>query len=280
MQQTNFKFEAIVHDDVSTDRSVEIIREYAEKYPDIIKPIFEKENQFSKGFDKLSSIMNAAGKGKYIALCEGDDYWTDPLKLQKQVDFMEAHPDYAMCFHAARIIDEIGDNRLYINCIGIENREYSADEVFINWTVPTASIMYRKEVLDFFVSTKGQERIYAGDIVTILSCASIGKIRGFSDCMSAYRIHQKGITYDVARNRYKIMHTPLHYEYIKENFPILSRRAANYKCREAYLERMKIQSKWTWRRYYDFFKAFSYMTFEEKRRLIREIVSNKLSKSK
>lgn len=81
MQKTNFRFEAIVHDDASTDGTAAIIKEYAEKYPDVIKPILERENQYSKG--TLGKIMDEASKGKYIAFCEGDDYWTDPLKLQK-----------------------------------------------------------------------------------------------------------------------------------------------------------------------------------------------------
>lgn len=83
MQKTNFRFEAIVHDDASTDDTALIIREYAEKYPDIIKPIYETENQYSKKDGSLRRIMNKHTCGKYVAYCEGDDYWTDPLKLQK-----------------------------------------------------------------------------------------------------------------------------------------------------------------------------------------------------
>ena len=101
MQQTNFPFVAIVHDDASTDGSAAIIREYEEKYPDIIKPIYETENQYSKRDGSLTRIMNTAidaTGAKYVAMCEGDDYWTDPLKLQKQVDFMEANPEYGLCY--------------------------------------------------------------------------------------------------------------------------------------------------------------------------------------
>ena len=101
MQQTNFPFVAIVHDDASTDGSAAIIREYEEKYPDIIKPIYETENQYSKQDGSLGRIMNAAIEAtgaKYIAMCEGDDYWIDPLKLQKQVDFMEANPEAGLCY--------------------------------------------------------------------------------------------------------------------------------------------------------------------------------------
>lgn len=89
MQQTDFCFEVIVHDDASTDGTANIIREYAEKYPNIIKPILERENQWSKKDGSLERIMNEHTHGKYIALCEGDDYWIDPYKLQKQVDIME-----------------------------------------------------------------------------------------------------------------------------------------------------------------------------------------------
>lgn len=85
MQKTNFRFEAIVHDDCSTDGSQEIIKEYAAKYPDIIKPIYETENQYSKHDGSLSRIIYKHIRGKYIAHCEGDDYWTDPNKLQLQV---------------------------------------------------------------------------------------------------------------------------------------------------------------------------------------------------
>lgn len=93
MQKTNFRFEAIVHDDASTDGTSKIVREYADKYPDIIKPIFETENQYSKSDGSLNRIMYEHTLGKYVALCEGDDYWTDPYKLQKQINYMESHPE-------------------------------------------------------------------------------------------------------------------------------------------------------------------------------------------
>ena len=90
MQKTDFRFEVIVHDDASTDGTADIIREYATKYPDIIKPILEKENQYSKHDGSLLRIMNEHTHGKYVAMCEGDDYWIDPLKLQKTGGFSRA----------------------------------------------------------------------------------------------------------------------------------------------------------------------------------------------
>ena len=103
MQKTKFPFEILIHDDASTDGTQEIIREYEQKYPDIIKPIYQAENQYSKGI-KINLTYNLPrAKGKYIAFCEGDDYWTAPDKLQKQVDFLESHLDYVMCSHRYRL---------------------------------------------------------------------------------------------------------------------------------------------------------------------------------
>ena len=97
-QETDFPFEVIVHDDASTDKTADVIREYEKKYPKIIKPIYETENQYSKNDDSLDKIVDSACKGKYIAFCEGDDYWIDPLKLQKQISFLEKNLDYGYSY--------------------------------------------------------------------------------------------------------------------------------------------------------------------------------------
>ena len=111
MQRTNFAFEAIVHDDCSTDGSATIIKEYAEKYPYIIKPILETENQYSKHDGSLTRVMNAAiaPTTKYIAYCEGDDYWTDPYKLQKQVDILESNPNVTMVYTGFHTVNQQGE---------------------------------------------------------------------------------------------------------------------------------------------------------------------------
>lgn len=142
MQKTNFKFEAIVHDDVSTDGSVAIIREYAAKYPDIIKPIYETENQYSKKDGSLDKIMKDACRGKYIAICEGDDYWTDPFKLQKQVNFLDEHQLYSAYATNSKIIDKDGNQiRLFSNK---ESREiYNMNEIVEKRQFHTASVLWR-----------------------------------------------------------------------------------------------------------------------------------------
>ena len=106
MQKTSCKFEVLSHDDASTDSSATIIREYEERYPDIFHPIYQTENQYSKGRGIFVPILLPKARGKYIALCEGDDYWTDPEKLQMQVDFLEAHPDHAMVYTQTRSYHE------------------------------------------------------------------------------------------------------------------------------------------------------------------------------
>ena len=103
MQKTNFAYEILIHDDASTDGTSEIIREYEKKFPDIIKPIYEIENQYQKGVPIGSGVWNVPrAQGKYIAMCEGDDYWTDPNKLQKQVDYMEQHSEIDLCCTASQ----------------------------------------------------------------------------------------------------------------------------------------------------------------------------------
>lgn len=144
MQKTNFPFEAIVHDDASTDGSAAIIKEYAEKYPDIIKPIYETENQYSKHDGSLRRIMDSHTRGKYIAYCEGDDYWIDPLKLQKQVDFLENHSEFSMCFT---------DFTFYIQKTGRQYyRPFTRKQIIdLNLllkhnVVPTLTVLYRREI--------------------------------------------------------------------------------------------------------------------------------------
>lgn len=200
MQKTNFRFEAIVHDDASTDGTAAIIREYAEKYPGIIKPIYETENQYSKHDGSLRRIMNAHIHGKYVALCEGDDYWTDPLKLQKQVDFLESHPDYTMCSHKWDIYieNEKRFERDIPEDVPKDGRTYSlGDLVHGAWYFQPLTVIYRYSALDL-----ARYELYkpSKDITQFYLLLSKGKGYCLTDTMAVYRIHSGGVWSGINQN--------------------------------------------------------------------------------
>lgn len=197
MQKTDFPFVAIVHDDASTDNTASIIREYADNYPDIIKPIFETENQYRKPGGSLQKIMQQAidaTGAKYIAYCEGDDYWTDPLKLQKQVDFLENNPDFTMCFNAIEVVNEHTGTTYPL--AKVETREYSSSEIIESLLLQTASVVIRKDIYssERYIKAKADNRFRSGDILLYLAAASIGRIYCIADFMSVYRINSGGVT--------------------------------------------------------------------------------------
>ncbi|MGX0957047.1 glycosyltransferase involved in cell wall biosynthesis [Pseudomonas viridiflava] len=106
-QQTSFSYEILVHDDASTDGTARIIAQYTERHPTIIRAFYQQTNQYSQGIPCVPNLF-AKARGRYIAYCEADDYWTDPRKLQLQVDFLESHPDYVITYHDAFAFDENG----------------------------------------------------------------------------------------------------------------------------------------------------------------------------
>ena len=148
MQKTDFRFEAVVHDDASTDNTAAILREYAEKYPDIINPIYETENQYTKKDDSLVRIMNAACKGKYIAFCEGDDYWTDPYKLQKQVDIFENNNKIGLIFSKVDVYDEL--KKEIISDFG--NKTDFFKLLDLGNSIPTLSVCIRAEIYNSYIN--------------------------------------------------------------------------------------------------------------------------------
>ncbi len=187
-QKTSFAYEVLIHDDASTDRTAEIIRQYADRYPDVIKPIFQKENQYSRGFTNISGTYNfPRAAGRYIAMCEGDDYWTDPRKLQKQVDFMEAHPDCSLVFHSARIKTEgraFTESRMRPYR---RSRRISPEEIIDKTSgYPTASLMFRtdmvRELPDFY------EKAPIADIPLQLLAAARGWAYYMDKPMCVYRL--------------------------------------------------------------------------------------------
>lgn len=185
MQQTSFPFEIIINDDCSTDGTTEIIKEYVTKYPDIIRPIFHEENQYSKGVRGMfAKYCFPKARGKYIALCEGDDYWTDPLKLQKQVDFLERNSDYSMaCSDAVIQTKDVELNWSRYSA----NMDIPVEDIIINGGlfIQTASYIYRRELLDNYPSCCKQ--CHVGDYPLIIYAALNGKVRWFAEKQVVYR---------------------------------------------------------------------------------------------
>lgn len=195
MQKTDFAFEVIIHDDKSTDGTAEIIRDYQEKYPDIIKPIFENENLYSKGNFEFINNLFVHSKANYIAVCEGDDYWTDPSKLQRQVDFMDRHPDYAICFHPVDILVE-DDDRESREVYPSDKGPFTIERLLSSNFIQTNSVMYRKPKYQD-LSTYAMP----GDWYLHLYHAQFGRIGFIDRVMSVYRKHSGGVWAGVRDNQ-------------------------------------------------------------------------------
>jgi glycosyltransferase involved in cell wall biosynthesis len=149
IQETTFPFEIIIHDDASTDSTASIVKEYSEKYPHLIFPICQRTNQYSQGHGPFVEYVFPRCGGKYIALCEGDDYWTDPDKLQKQVDFLEANPEYGLCYTSANVFDQ--ETGSYSE--NVTGRPIACfEELLITPYIPTLTTMFRKELLKGYAS--------------------------------------------------------------------------------------------------------------------------------
>jgi len=189
MQKTNFKFVAIVHDDASTDKSAEIIKEYAEKYPEIIKPIYEIENQYSKRNGSLRKVMESAifATGcKYIAICEGDDYWVDPFKLQKQVDVLESSEYIGLVYSKVQYFYQ--SKNKFKEEFGQEYNDYSS--LLRKNCIPTLTAvlrtdLYKKYIEEIQPSTKGWKM---GDYPMWLWFAQNSKLYFLNEIQGVYRV--------------------------------------------------------------------------------------------
>ncbi|WP_281509810.1 glycosyltransferase [Muribaculum gordoncarteri] len=187
MQKTNFNFEVLIHDDHSTDGTEEIIKEYAKQYPDIIKPLFEKENQYSLGKPIGSAVWNLPrARGEYIAICEGDDYWIDPYKLQKQVDFLESHPDYGMCY--TKVKRFVQKSNQFIDEWGGPNE--TMDKLLIENTIPTLTAVFHKAIYyNYLTEIHPSKRGWLmGDYPIWLYFAQNSKIKFINETTGVYRI--------------------------------------------------------------------------------------------
>lgn len=200
-QITTFNYEIIVRDDASTDGTSDIVRAFYEKYPDKIVPMILSENHFQRGLSHISyEKMFNMSRGKYIAICEGDDFWTDETKLQKQVDFMESHPEHSLCGHAAYYALENGEyikDRLFQ--FDTQSRDLSVEEIITNWAMATCSLLYRKSCrTDIIVPFKG--KCINGDYALMVYLALKGKVYYINECMGAYRVCSNGSLSQMRKN--------------------------------------------------------------------------------
>lgn len=183
-QRTDFSYEILIGDDCSTDRTRKIVEAYSEKYPDKIKLISTKQNM---GYLGNLRNLHDHSSGKYIALCDGDDYWIDPYKLQKQVDYLEKHPECTLCFHAANIVS---NEKAHLGTFvrpSKQNKKYFAGELILGGGgfLPTSSMVYPKYLVDsppdWFIHSS------VGDYPLTLILANHGYTYYMDEFMSAYR---------------------------------------------------------------------------------------------
>ncbi len=193
-QKTSFPFEILIHDDASTDGTQEIVKEYALKYPDIIFPYYQIENQYSKGLRGLSSKINYPRcRGRYIAVCEGDDYWPDPLKLQRQVDFLERHEEYVLCYHGYSVVDE---KNLIIDVSPLPKRyqrDATSEELIMGDALAMPlTLCFRNVITDF---PHEKYNVTNGDTFLISMLGQYGKGKWMGDIIdnAMYRTHNGGV---------------------------------------------------------------------------------------
>ena len=195
-QKTNFPFEVIIHDDASTDSTAQIIQDYTSRYPQIIRPIYQAENQYQKGVDSTLVYVIPQCRGKYLALCEGDDFWTDETKLQRQFDYLESHPDCPLVAHKTMRVFEDGSYLGPFSSIDLSTPEachWSTEKVIRHVNdFHTSSLFFRA---DYYANNRDiLPKITAFDytLKIMLSTDLPGDVYIMPKVMSAYRVSAKG----------------------------------------------------------------------------------------
>ena len=189
-QKTDFPFEVLVNDDASTDSTGDIIREYAAKYPEVIRPFYQKENLYSRRINLYDVVFFPACRGEYIAVCEGDDYWNDPEKLQLQVNWLDSHPEYSACVHNS--IGRFTDQPDKVLFAQDGDRDIPFEQVVqgMSHAYHTSSILARRE---FILNPPDYRDVayhqgYFTDYAVGVRLGLAGKVRFLDRCMSVYRI--------------------------------------------------------------------------------------------
>jgi glycosyltransferase involved in cell wall biosynthesis len=196
VQETDFGVELVIGEDCSTDGTRAIARDYGEWYPGRIRLLLRDRNLGM--IPNFVATLGACG-GQYVALCEGDDYWTDPGKLQKQVDFLDAHPEYAVCFHDVAVVDDQGRERSATYCPADQKRRSTLEDVLRSDFLPTCSVMYRRGLFGEF--PPWYEGMPTGDWPLHVLNAEHGDIGYLPEVMGVYRQHGGGVYTSLSYDR-------------------------------------------------------------------------------
>jgi len=190
MQKTNFKIELIIGEDCSNDDTRKICEDYAAKYPELIQLLPSDRNL---GMSQNGERTLQSCKGEYIALLDGDDYWTDPLKLQKQVDFLDKHEDYILSFHDVNIQYTRKNNCRSYRMVGsLKENTLGTEDLIKPWFIPTCSILYRN--LKDINYPNWISLTDSADIALMLFLSTLGKFYYLNEVMGVYRMHDNGIS--------------------------------------------------------------------------------------
>jgi len=202
MQKTNFRYEIVVGEDCSTDLTRAIVLEYQQKYPEKFKLLLHEKNIGMTA--NVIETLNACS-GKYIALCEGDDYWTDPLKLQKQVDFLEKNEEYILvCNNSLTIYDQDDSRKNYSISVTLQDFDFSIRELMISNFNPitTLTAMFRNNLMSNYAVIPF-DRYWAPDKQIWMFLTQFGKFRFIQDTVGVYRKHSGGITSSISNDKKK-----------------------------------------------------------------------------
>lgn len=188
IQKTKFPVKIIIHDDASTDGTREILIKYQDKYPNLFKNILQNKNQYSRNEDITSIPLSFIGNEKYIALTHGDDYWIDPYKLQKQVDFLDQNITFGLVGTAS---EQLEDKKKTIQQISQYNQVLDLKFLTSNWILNTCTLVFRS---DKFIIPNWIGKFKNGDYALILAMALRSNVYFLSDITSVYRKHDQGIS--------------------------------------------------------------------------------------
>lgn len=207
MQKVDFPIEILIHDDASTDDTVSIIKEYETEHPHLLRLILQDKNQYSHGIDVWNTYLLPAAKGKYLALCEGDDFWTDPLKLKKQASFMEKNHDYGFIHtDINQLIQNTGviikktNKALNNNCTSLSRRDLFYMLSDASYKIRTATVMFRKNLL--YLIPKDDKKFLMGDTPLWFNLSQLTKFKYLDDVTAVYRVLPESASHSLNKKKH------------------------------------------------------------------------------